>query len=290
MTPLQPPSGLRLFATDLDGTLLLPDGSIGKRTHAALSALIERGVHVVFVTGRPPRWIRPIADMTDHQGTAIGANGAVVIDMATEVITTVHPIAPEVAQEAARRLRELADDVTFAVEFAKEGASIDESYFALDTHYRARWEIAPSTEIAEVSTLLGRPGISKLLARPHGEHGHDADSLLRAADEALADLLEVTHSNSDDVLLEMSALGVNKGTTLAEIARSLGIHSGEVVACGDMPNDIPMLRWAGRSFSMSEAHPEAQAAATAVIGSNGDEAVAALIESILDGQLSALST
>jgi hypothetical protein len=201
--------------------------------------------------------------------------------MRSEVITTMHPIAPHVAQEAARRLRALADDVTFAVEFAKKGASIDESYFALDTNYQPRWEIAPSTEVAELSTLLGRPGISKLLARPHGEHGHSADSLLRAADEALADLLEVTHSNSDDVLLEMSALGVNKGTTLAEIARSLGIQAGEVVACGDMPNDIPMLRWAGHSYSMSEAHPEAQAVATAVIGSNADEAVAGLIETIL---------
>ena len=234
-----------------------------------------------MMSGLKRTWNDALAGQISVTPLMLALRRAVVIDMRSEVITTMHPIAPHVAQEAARRLRALADDVTFAVEFAKKGASIDESYFALDTNYQPRWEIAPSTEVAELSTLLGRPGISKLLARPHGEHGHSADSLLRAADEALADLLEVTHSNSDDVLLEMSALGVNKGTTLAEIARSLGIQAGEVVACGDMPNDIPMLRWAGHSYSMSEAHPEAQAVATAVIGSNADEAVAGLIETIL---------
>ncbi|CAB4929160.1 MAG: HAD-IIB family hydrolase [Actinobacteria bacterium] len=281
MTAAQPPSGIRLFATDLDGTLLLPDGTIGQRTREAIDALIERGIVVVFVTGRPPRWIRPIAEMTGHHGTAIGANGALVIDMEAEIIRRVHPIDPVSARATADRLRAVAPDITFAVEYATEGLGLDSSSFALSTGYVPRWEIPPGTEILEPDVLFARPGITKLLARPHGNHGHDADTLLDAADRAVADLVEVTHSSSDDVLLEMSALGVNKGTTLAEITRSLGIDSTEVVACGDMPNDIAMLTWAGHSYSMSEAHPAAQAAATAIIGSNAHEAVAGLIESIL---------
>jgi HAD superfamily hydrolase (TIGR01484 family) len=48
---------LSLVATDLDGTLLRSDGSVGARTVAALEALDERGVLVVFVTGRPVRWM-----------------------------------------------------------------------------------------------------------------------------------------------------------------------------------------------------------------------------------------
>ena len=48
-----------------------------------------------------------------------------------------------------------------------------------------------------------------------------------------------------------------------------------------MPNDVPMLRWAGRSYAVANAHPAAQAAADHVVGSNDDDAVAVLIESLL---------
>jgi hypothetical protein len=54
-----------------------------------------------------------------------------------------------------------------------------------------------------------------------------------------------------------------------------------VVAIGDMPNDVPMLQWAGRSFAVANAHAAARAAADDVVGSNDDDAVAALIESLL---------
>ena len=45
----------RLLATDLDGTLLRPDGSVSERTVTALSRAREVGFPVLFVTGRPPR-------------------------------------------------------------------------------------------------------------------------------------------------------------------------------------------------------------------------------------------
>jgi HAD superfamily hydrolase (TIGR01484 family) len=48
--------GIRLVATDLDGTLVHSDGSVTARTRAALVAAEEAGVEVVFVTGRPLRW------------------------------------------------------------------------------------------------------------------------------------------------------------------------------------------------------------------------------------------
>ena len=47
----------RLVATDLDGTLLHSDGPVTARTRAVLAELDERGVPVVFATGRPIRWM-----------------------------------------------------------------------------------------------------------------------------------------------------------------------------------------------------------------------------------------
>ncbi|MEI6374928.1 MAG: HAD-IIB family hydrolase [Actinomycetes bacterium] len=153
---------MRLFATDLDGTLLLPDGTLGQRTREAIDALIERGIVVVFVTGRPPRWIRPIAEMTGHHGTAIGVNGALVIDMEAEIIRRVHAIDPVSARTTADRLRAVTPDITFAVEYAQEGLGLEGSSFALSTGYIPRWEVPRGTEILEPDVLFARPGITKL--------------------------------------------------------------------------------------------------------------------------------
>lgn len=281
MASIELPQGIRLFATDLDGTLLLPDGGLGERTLEGLSALMDAGVVVVFVTGRPPRWVRPIAELTSHHGTAIGANGAVVLDLHDEVVTRVRSISPDDALTTAHRLRALADEITFAVEFAVEGGSFHQSHFGLERRYVPRWEISDDAYVAEGDELFGNPGITKILARLGGDHGHDADTFLAAARAAVMGLVEVTHSNADDVLLEMSGHGVTKGSTLQMVAAEHGIDARDVVAVGDMPNDISMLSWAGHSFAVADAHPAAQAAAGQTIGSNADEAVADLVEAIL---------
>ena len=54
--------GIRLVASDLDGTLLLPDETISERTRAALAAAKEAGITVVLVSGRQPRSLGPIAE------------------------------------------------------------------------------------------------------------------------------------------------------------------------------------------------------------------------------------
>ncbi len=45
-----------------------------------------------------------------------------------------------------------------------------------------------------------------------------------------------------------------------------------------MPNDLPLLTWAGTSCAVANAHPEALAAATHVIASNDEDGVAAYLE------------
>ena len=60
-----------------------------------------------------------------------------------------------------------------------------------------------------------------------------------------------------------------------------GIAPHEVLAVGDMPNDLPMLQWAGRSYAVSNAHPSVIAIADEVTGSNDEDAVAQLIEQLL---------
>jgi HAD superfamily hydrolase (TIGR01484 family) len=55
---------------------------------------------------------------------------------------------------------------------------------------------------------------------------------------------------------------VNKGTGLTWLAEHHGIPLSETVCVGDWLNDVPMLRVAGRSFSMGQAPDEVKGAAT----------------------------
>ena len=74
-----------------------------------------------------------------------------------------------------------------------------------------------------------------------------ADVLVERARDVAGHLAEFTHSNSADGLLEISAAGVSKAAALERFCAARGIGSENVIAFGDMPNDLPMLRWAGRS-------------------------------------------
>lgn len=91
----------------------------------------------------------------------------------------------------------------------------------------------------------------------------------------------MTHSNAADSLIEIMAAGVSKASTLAEVAADRGVGAEQVVAFGDMPNDLEMLRWAGRSYAMADGHPEALAAADAVAPDCGDDGVAQVLERLL---------
>jgi hydroxymethylpyrimidine pyrophosphatase-like HAD family hydrolase len=77
-----------------------------------------------------------------------------------------------------------------------------------------------------------------------------------------------------DHLMEISAAGVTKGGALSDLCRRLGVTPEEVVAFGDMPNDLAMLTWAGTSYAVANGHESVLAAADHVAPRNSDDGVA----------------
>ncbi len=260
------PSRPLLVATDLDGTIIRGDGTISDRTIAAFARVEAAGARFVLVTGRPPRVMRDIAAMFGHVGTAICANGALAYDMETDTVTSRHMIPASVLAAAVPALRAAVPGIGIALEYP-DGRAADELFQAIN------WDI---------NQTMPRPGDAALFARPAskllGRHmGYSCDDLLALALPAIGDLVSVTHSNGKG-LIEAAALGVSKASVVAELAADLGIGPESVLAFGDMPNDLPLLAWAGTSCAVANAHPEVLAAATHVIGSNDDDGVAEYLE------------
>lgn len=256
----------RLIATDLDGTVVRSDGSVSARTAAAFARVQQAGADFVFVTGRPPRLMGPIAEAFGPRGTAICSNGALIYDMRTRSVIAEYTIDADTLAETARRLREAVPGIGLAVERATE-LDGDDRYEAGD------WDSDISVQ---------RPGEDKLWSRPApkliGRHPSlSADELLALAAPAVGELVTVYHSNGER-LVEAIASDVSKAHALARFAADLGIAPAEVAAFGDMPNDLPMLAWAGESYAVANAHPSVLGAVDHIIGSHDEDGVAEVVE------------
>lgn len=265
----------RLIATDLDGTLLRDDKSVSDRTVEALAAAEEAGIEVFFVTGRPARWMDVVADHVHGHGLAICANGAAVVDLHRgRRIVRVRDLSHSTALAVVKELRTVAPEVHFAVE--RTGGIHYEPLYP-QFHLDPGAVIAPVEELLSDDSEHADQPVLKLLA-----HHKDLapDDFLHLARDAAGHHAEFTRS-SPSALLEISGPGVSKASTLALCCERRGVTPEEVVAFGDMPNDLEMLTWAGASFAMANAHPAVLAATTHRTATNEDDGVAAVIERLL---------
>jgi Cof subfamily protein (haloacid dehalogenase superfamily) len=259
--PLTP----RVVASDLDGTLVDSDGHISPRTRKALDRVRDAGALLIFVTGRPPRWMSQVVAETGASGLAVCANGAMVYDLGSGDVIRQHVLDQTSAERLVEAIRAELPGVTFAVE---SGVG-----FAHEPDYVPTWP-APDTAVAEVAQLLRDP-VAKLLIK-HPDRGPDEIHPIVAGIAGSA--ANVTYSGN--VLLEVSGAGISKASTLSALCDEFGVAPAEVIAFGDMPNDVPMLAWAGYGVAVANAHPSVLAVADEVTGSNDDDGVAQVLEQL----------
>ncbi|MFD3544988.1 Cof-type HAD-IIB family hydrolase [Streptomyces sp. NPDC058655] len=273
----------RLIATDLDGTLLRDDKSLSARTVDALAAAEEAGIEVFFVTGRPARWMGVVSDHVHGHGLAICANGAAVVDLhGGPAFVQVRALPRTAAGSVVEALRAAAPGTSFAVELTT-GISYEPEYPPFFQDPGAT--VATAEKLLHEDTDEGSAPVLKLLAH-HSELAPDA--FLALARSAAGAYASITRS-SPTSLLEISGPGVSKASTLELCCAERGIAPAEVVAFGDMPNDVEMLGWAGTSYAMGNAHPDVIAAASGRTTANNEDGVAVVIERILAERTAAIA-
>jgi Cof subfamily protein (haloacid dehalogenase superfamily) len=261
----------RLVATDLDGTLVRTDGSVSPATRDVLAELDRRGVPVVIVTARPIRWMDDLWPIVGRHGLVIVSNGAAVVEVSRDSAHTVRDvrgIEVEAGLALVEAVRAAAPEASFAVECVF-GLVRDPSYVEAERFPAG----SPVGDLADVWT---EPAL-KLLVK------HDAPDPADFRERVFAAVGERAIATwTLDGLVEISATGVTKATALARVAEELDVPAAHVVAFGDMPNDLPMLAWAGTSYAMANAHPDVRAAADHVAPANDDDGVAEVLVGLFD--------
>ncbi|TAK24138.1 MAG: HAD family phosphatase [Chloroflexota bacterium] len=256
---------IRLIATDLDGTLLRPDGRVSDRTRLALTDARARGVRIVLATARPVRTARMVAAEAAADDLLICSNGAIVYDLAREIVVAHHPIAQDTVRAVIVALRDAIPGTCFAFELGLRWVA-----------EKAWTELRDDCECHgdDALHLCDEPATKLIVRHPTAS----VAELLEAVRALGRDDVTATHSGAPFV--ELSAAGVNKAKALGELCQGLGVPPEDVMAFGDMPNDIPMLGWAGRGIAVANAHADVLAAADEFTGSNAEDGVAAALERI----------
>lgn len=262
-----------LIATDVDGTLLNHEERITARTREAVEAAVAGGAVFILATGRPPRWIPPVVEALGFAPMAVCANGAVIYDAATDRVISAQTLSVDILTE----LVEIASRTVPGAGLAAEriGRSAHDSatpQFVSAPGYEHAWLNPDNTEVSQ-QDLLSSPAVKLLVRKP----GMPSSELAERLAKHVGVLGDITYSTNDG-LVEISPVGISKAIGVQQIAHPLDIAADDVVAFGDMPNDVPMLLWAGHGVAMGNAHPEAIAAADEVTAPNSDDGLALVLE------------
>lgn len=252
----------KLILVDLDGTLLNDEHVVSERNGAAIERAVAAGAHVVVATGRPVRILDPIRAHLGHT-IALAYNGAVVYDLSTDTVVEAHLLDGDIFRRAVEAVR--AKGYVFAV--AAEG--LPDRGIRGELAFREDGDIPRGTleQLSDGGVVKGL-----VFAKPD-----QFDAVWDAFSNGFPGQLEVTRSGIVG-LIEISATGVSKGGVIAGLAKQWGIDASDAIAFGDMPNDLAMFRWAGRSVAMGNAEPEVKAAANEVGLDHNDDAVAVVLE------------
>jgi Cof subfamily protein (haloacid dehalogenase superfamily) len=267
------PERVRLIATDLDGTLLRDDKTIGRAEMAALRGAADVGLILVAATGRQPGTV-PVDLAACGVRYLVAANGAIGVDHGTGEILFETEIDAESVAAIATVLRRVLPD-------ARLSAARDHGrHYVVEPGYAELVqpsERLPSDYLTAGSAheVTSEPTLKLTVRHPE----LSPEQLLEIVGAAAPAVCQLTTSGAP--FLEIGGAGVNKATGLARLGELLGVDASQVVAFGDAGNDVEMLAWAGYGVAMGNASDAAKAVADHVTSANDAGGLAAVVEALL---------
>lgn len=263
---------IKLIALDLDGTALDGRSRLADETKEALSKAVEAGVHVVIDTGRPFCALpQDILDFKDIEYVIV-SNGARIVHLPSGQLIRSTCLSPE----AVDALYDILIKEDFLVEVFTDG----EAY--MDQKFRVNIEsygLSTGRNEYLMATRKGIPNILEFLKKNREKiesvlidfNSDEAKARTRKHLESL-NICTVTTSMRSN--LEIGALNTSKASGLETLGEILGVSKSHMMACGDSPNDLEMLRAAGFAVAMGNSTPDVIEAADFVTKTNLEHGVA----------------
>lgn len=246
---------IKLFVSDLDGTLLGMDHFIKNEDIDALHELVERGIPLTVASGRMDHEIQEILKRVGVDGHRVSQNGAFVYNTEHE-----HIYSKTFDAALAKRVMKSIEKEPLI----KTVSTADKTY----TQEHNEWIDFISQhlfhDIIVAPDMVDQFGASIAPSKItlHGNEEEVIQSFNRLEQLFVEDIdTFISHETAVDVMPK----AINKGNGLRSLIEKLGIESHEIACVGDSFNDIAMFELTPHSYVMSTAHPEVQAKADTVV-------------------------
>lgn len=267
---------ISLVATDLDGTLLLQNKHISKRTYDVLKKANENGVHVVIATGRSFSALPESIFKIDGMRYVVTSNGANIIDLKDNEVIYKNCID---AAQIPKIINFLKGRPYILEVFTGGKAYMSKSDY---DKFRSRtidfrpieYVLQTRIPIADIFEFTSK----NASAIENININFDSLSDKPKAYEELLKFDNITVTTSFDFNLEIGGNTTSKGDALNFLTQMLGLTSKNVLSIGDNPNDSSMLGFSEIAVAVENAHEDVLRLADYTTSSNDEDGVAKAIE------------
>lgn len=262
---------IKLFVTDLDGTLLNSDKEISSRNLEAIAKAKAKGVRVTAATGRMYVSGAHFARQFHADAPVIACNGGIVLSLDSDT-----PLLMETFPEAL-----MQDFLRYA--YARDwyvqwyiGTAIYAREYREEFFYA--YKTTPGFHIREVGDdyMSHTKGIIQCVVR---DLDGGVEKIIKEIQAVYGDRIKPQQFTG--YTIDLTPPQVSKAVACAALAGYYGISREEIMVCGDRDNDIEMLKYAGTSVVPENGSEEAKAAATYIAPSNDDDGIAKAIEDLI---------
>lgn len=268
----------KLIVTDMDGTVLGGDHKITEENMRALKEADERGVKVVFATGRFHDSAKEHVTFLEEVMPIVSSNGAIIKHPITNEVLYCNSIDKDISLKIVETLDNL--DLSYQIytdneilqKYKTEEEKIKMQDFIKNT-------FSDKTEIVFKKDL--KKDIKDLNILKFNVVDFERPLLMKEARKEVEKIegLEVTSSWNDNV--EIMNAGSSKGSAVKFLCELLNIDKEEIIAFGDNYNDISMLEYVGMGVAMGNAEEDVKKIASYITESNTESGVAKAIDDLV---------
>jgi Cof subfamily protein (haloacid dehalogenase superfamily) len=249
---------------DIDGTLIQTNNQLTPAVADAIRESMHEGVKAILVTARPPFDVYGIYRRLGMTGYIINFNGALILEPGKGIMFHM-PVPLDAAHSIVALARKISPNLQLRIDVIDRWYTDRTQKGHRNPNLQAPAKVGPIAEIMRKPptrlTFLGRvDDISAVRKEMAAQFGHI-----------------VTMPFSDDRVLQITHVNTEKVIALQRVASTYDIGQRNIMAIGDAPNDIEMIRWAGCGVAVANAWQEAMDVAKVVVSSNDENGVAEAI-------------
>ncbi|VEU70060.1 HAD-IIB family hydrolase [Mycoplasmopsis glycophila] len=275
----------KIFAYDLDGTLLLKDNTVHPFTKAALDEVHKKGGLNVVATGRGFKKVIPLIESGELSNIDyfVCSNGAAIYNRLENKVILLKELkkeAFEVMKKTAQKYQSILtlDTTTYNGTFLPNGKFPD----WMSQEQIMDLNVLNLASLEEIQNIINDPEtkITQIALR------NPANLAVKITNEVREQLnpndFEIYLTNS--IYTDANPKGASKWNGLKALLDMLNESSSNLIAFGDSGNDVDMLKNASIGISLGNGTKESKEAANYVIGDHQTGTIGETLLKIINEQ------